>query len=214
MMVKSYHGLYSKYNMTGIILATQFGSKFILLLMVGLSIWSIAIIIDRIKALKATDKAASFKSAEKFIKDHDWDGLKKWAEYSAKGIRAGTLVALIETKSKDTDKCEKAVRSFLSREKIKLEKGMTTLATLAANAAFIGLLGTVLGIIQAFSALGASQGAASSVMVGISEALVATAVGLFVAIPAGIAYNALSRKIKLLFTECESLMNLYFSRHS
>ena len=200
--------------MTGIILATHYGSKLILVLMIGLSVWSIAIIIDRIKALKVTDKAASFKSAEKYIRDQDWDGLKKWAEYSSEGIRAGTLVAMLETKSKDHEKLEKSVRSFLASERIKLEKGMTTLATLAANAAFIGLLGTVLGIIQAFSALGATQGAASSVMVGISEALIATAVGLFVAIPAGIAYNALSRKIKLLFTECESLMNLYLSRHS
>lgn len=198
--------------MTGLILATHYGSKLILILMVGLSVWSIAIIIDRIQALKVTDKAASFESAEKFIQDQDWDGLKKWAEYSKIGIRAGMLSALIQIRSNDPDKCEKAVRSFLLTEKIKLEKGMTTLATLASNAVFIGLLGTVLGIIQAFSALGASQGAAASVMVGISEALVATAVGLFVAIPAGIAYNALTRKIKLLSTECESLMNLYLSR--
>ncbi|MCM0605839.1 MAG: MotA/TolQ/ExbB proton channel family protein [Xanthomonadaceae bacterium] len=200
--------------MTGIILATQFGSKFILILMIGLSIWSISIMIDRIKALNKTDKAASFKSAEKLIKDQDWEGLKKWAENSSSGVRAGTIHTLIETKTKDIDKCEKSVRSYLSTERMKLEKGMTTLATLAANAAFIGLLGTVLGVIQAFSALGASQGAAASVMVGISEALIATAVGLFVAIPAGIAYNALSRKIKILLTDCESLMNLYLSRHS
>lgn len=193
-------------------LATHYGSKIILYLMFGLSIWSIAIIIDRIRALRTTDRAASFEDAHRLIRKKDWAGLKTWANAHQTGIRSGTLVALFETETKDSEKLEKAVRSYLTSQRIQLERGMTTLATLAANAAFIGLLGTVLGVIQAFSALGSEQGAASAVMVGISEALIATAVGLFVAIPAGIAYNALTRKMKLLFSECEALMNLYLSK--
>jgi len=192
--------------------ATHYGAKFILVLMIGLSIWSIAIIIDRIRALRASDRAASFAEADRLIRARDWKGLETWAKQNVLGIRAGAIQALLEVQTKDTEKLEQAVRSFITSERIRLEKGFTTLATLAANAAFIGLLGTVLGIIQAFSALGNTQGAAASVMTGISEALVATAVGLFVAIPAGIAYNALSRKMKLLLADCESLKDLYLSR--
>jgi biopolymer transport protein ExbB/TolQ len=197
---------------TGWYVATHYGSKAILMLMIGLSIWSIAIIIDRIRALRASDQAASFKTADDLIRQKDWKALKSWSTLNSSGIRAGAMRALLESGTDDAEKLDSAIRSYLISERIRLEKGFTTLATLASNATFIGLLGTVLGIIQAFSALGATQGAAASVMTGISEALVATAVGLFVAIPASIAYNALVRKVRLLVADCESLKDLYLSR--
>jgi biopolymer transport protein ExbB len=94
-----------------------------------------------------------------------------------------------------------------------MERGLTVLATLGSNAPFIGLFGTVLGIISAFAALGGTtQGGANSVMSGISEALVATAIGLLVAIPAVVAYNVFSRRIRVLLQECESLKDYYLSR--
>jgi biopolymer transport protein ExbB len=71
------------------------------------------------------------------------------------------------------------------------------LATLGANAPFVGLFGTVLGIIQAFGELAqSSQQASTAVMASLAEALVATAVGLFVAIPAVVAFNAFSQRIR------------------
>jgi biopolymer transport protein ExbB len=82
---------------------------------------------------------------------------------------------------------------------------------LGSNAPFIGLFGTVLGIIQAFGVLGQKQANGNSVMTGISEALIATAVGLFVAIPAVVAYNVFSRKLKLLLTDCESVKDYFLS---
>ena len=69
------------------------------------------------------------------------------------------------------------------------------MATLGSNAPFIGLFGTVLGIIQAFAVLASTNAGTHAVMSGISEALVATAIGLFVAIPAVIAYNIFSKKL-------------------
>ena len=83
--------------------------------------------------------------------------------------------------------------------KLTLEKRLGILATFGNNAPFIGLFGTVLGVIKAFYDLGNSnEFGVKVVMQGISEALVATAMGLFVAIPSVIAYNYFVRKIKTL----------------
>ena len=79
----------------------------------------------------------------------------------------------------------------------RMELGLTFLGTVGANAPFVGLFGTVLGIIKAFRDLSLeTESASAAVMAGISEALVATAVGLLVAIPAVVAYNYLRRQVK------------------
>jgi biopolymer transport protein ExbB/biopolymer transport protein TolQ len=91
-----------------------------------------------------------------------------------------------------------AVESELALVKRELERGTNLLGTLGNNAPFVGLFGTVLGVIIAFHALGQAGGNAGQmggVMAGIAEALVATGVGLFVAIPAVIAYNVLQKRI-------------------
>ena len=82
-------------------------------------------------------------------------------------------------------------------EKPKLEKNLNFLATVGSNAPFVGLLGTVLGIMKAFSDLAQSSGGGNdAVMAGIAHALVATAVGLFVAIPAVIGYNYFQKLVR------------------
>ena len=92
---------------------------------------------------------------------------------------------------------EDAIEGQLLRERRELERGMTYLGTLGNNAPFIGLFGTVIGVIIAFQRLGSSQAASSmsAVMGGIAEALVATGVGLFVALPAVVAYNVTQKAI-------------------
>ncbi len=91
-----------------------------------------------------------------------------------------------------------AVESELALVRRELERGTNLLGTLGNNAPFVGLFGTVLGVIIAFHALGQAGGNAGQmggVMAGISEALVATGVGLFVALPAVIAYNVIQKRI-------------------
>jgi biopolymer transport protein ExbB len=99
--------------------------------------------------------------------------------------------------------------SVRARERLNLEKHLGILGTLGNNAPFIGLFGTVLGIIKAFHDLGqmGSKGAAvqQTVMAGISQALVATAVGLAVAIPAVIGYNVLTRRVKTVSGRAQAL---------
>lgn len=96
----------------------------------------------------------------------------------------------------------------LSSAKIRilLEKRLGILATFGNNAPFIGLFGTVLGVINAFHSLSkeGSEFGVNAVMGGISEALVSTAVGLFVAIPSVIAYNYFVRRIKMILLEIEA----------
>ena len=99
------------------------------------------------------------------------------------------------------------MKSALMQEKKALESKLSFLGTLGNNAPFIGLFGTVLGIIRAFADLSqAAAGQASqAVMAGISEALIATAVGLLVALPAVVAYNVFMRVIRNRVTDAESL---------
>ena len=112
-----------------------------------------------------------------------------------------------------TPAVEKAVQSIIDRRRLEYEKWLFVLGTLGNNAPFIGLLGTVLGIIRAFADLGvANKGGGGStttaaVMTGISEALFATAVGLFVAIPAVLAFNIFQRLLKRVIGRSNALGN-------
>jgi len=94
------------------------------------------------------------------------------------------------------DAVEEALEAEMRKKRRDLDRGMTVMGTLGNNAPFVGLLGTVIGVIQAFHVLGEGQNkqAMGNVMSGISEALVATAVGLVVALPAVVAYNILGKK--------------------
>jgi biopolymer transport protein ExbB len=109
-----------------------------------------------------------------------------------------------------------AVEAMLSSqsmtERIRMERYLAVLGTIGNNAPFIGLLGTVLGVIKAFNDLAVlSSRGPSAVMAGISEALIATAVGLFVAIPAVIAYNYFQRKVKTDYFNLESASKILMS---
>jgi biopolymer transport protein ExbB/TolQ len=99
----------------------------------------------------------------------------------------------------------------LSDEKRHLEGRLLWLGTLGNNAPFVGLFGTVLGVIKAFHDLAESGAGPEVVMSGLSEALIATAIGLLVAIPAVLAYNFLQKKLRDLLSETESLGRRYAS---
>ena len=105
-----------------------------------------------------------------------------------------------------TDNLARSLRRAATVELTTLERTVPFLATTGSTAPFIGLFGTVLGIIKAFRDLSLeTRAGASAVMAGISEALVATAIGLLVAIPAVVAYNYLQRQVKQTIVHSGSL---------
>lgn len=104
---------------------------------------------------------------------------------------------LIQHSSKGRDVLNERLETELTLQKRRLEKNVLLLGTLGNNAPFIGLLGTVLGVIHAFQSLAASAGQGPEVvMAGLAEALVATAVGIMVALPCVAAYNYIQKRIK------------------
>src|SRR5207248_7240005 len=113
---------------------------------------------------------------------------------------------------------DKAMQSAVALERGRLEKRLVFLGTVGSNAPFVGLFGTVIGIIHAFEELGhaapghaaaaASQVASAAVMSSIAEALVATAVGILVALPAIAAFNYLQRRAATLLGASDVLANL------
>ena len=115
----------------------------------------------------------------------------------SRSVEASVLGRGLRYIASSPEAVQDAVDGQMLRERRELERGMTYLGTLGNNAPFVGLLGTVIGVIIAFQKLGSSQAAASmgAVMGGIAEALVATGVGLFVALPAVVAYNITQKAI-------------------
>src|SRR3954452_16158622 len=124
---------------------------------------------------------------------------------------AADILELLKSKQgpTDNDALDGAMAGAKAREKLRLERNLAFLGTLGSNAPFIGLFGTVLGIIKAFHDLAGSQaGGPAVVMAGISEALVATAVGLMVAIPAVAAFNYFNRRVRACMTQVDWLGHL------
>jgi biopolymer transport protein ExbB len=112
---------------------------------------------------------------------------------------------------------EKAMIGAAALQRVRLERGLAVLGTVGNNAPFLGLLGTVIGVIEAFEILGRPQAATTAaasglapqaIMSSIAEALIATAVGLFVAIPAVAAYNYFQRRIQGIGANTEALSNV------
>jgi biopolymer transport protein TolQ len=100
---------------------------------------------------------------------------------------------------------ERAMRRAASQELTQLERALTFLATTASATPFIGLFGTVWGIMHAFLGLSATQSSSiQAVAPGIAEALIATAAGLFAAIPAVVAYNHFARQIRVLSADMDN----------
>jgi biopolymer transport protein ExbB/TolQ len=128
-----------------------------------------------------------------------------------------TPVRLMKTALSNIDKIPEALEKILEAqemsEKRELEKGAALLGTVGANAPFLGLTGTVIGILSAFQRFAESSGQGSTeVMSAISRALVATALGLLVAIPAVIFYNIIRGKIRSILDQSRELRALLIAR--
>jgi len=187
------------------------GARGVLVILLILSIWSVSIMLERKKAFREKAGTAKINDAKKLIENKNWAALKAWADANPSYL-SGMIHAAIGAES-GHESIDRAVQSYLSAQRLDLERGLNVLATLGSNAPFIGLFGTIMGIIQSFGILSTQQGSAmNAVMLGLAEALIATAVGLFVAIPAVISYNYFSQRLRNFTLEAQSLRDYYVSQ--
>lgn len=190
------------------------GAGWVLWLLVGLSVLCIAIAIERaIYFLQNTAPRAGFEDAlTNFLGGGDRKVLEGRLR-GMKGFEPRIILAGLAAAEKNTAAAEDAMAGTVTFERLRLERGLIVIGTVASNAPYVGLFGTVLGIIQAFHDLSlGSEDSAMAVMAGISEALVSTAVGLMVAIPAVVMYNYFNRRLKDVIGRAESIGQLVVSR--
>lgn len=122
-----------------------------------------------------------------------------------KGPMARVLHATIEHSKESLESLSTLLSSLIKKEEVQLERFLGILGTLGNTAPFIGLLGTVIGIVKAFQSLAvAGSGGPNVVAAGIAEALIATAAGLIVAIPAVIFYNYYVSRVRQTITDIEA----------
>ena len=184
-----------------------FGDVWVLYILLGASILSLAVMADRWWAFTSQrgDLAALLDGLAEKLRAHDVEGAARLAEASPR-VEARVALEGLRNFSKGPASVEEVMTSRWLRERLKLDKRLIVLSTLGNNAPFIGLFGTVLGIIKAFNDLAASgQSGVAVVMAGISSALVATAFGILVAIPAVVANNYFVSRLKQMQANTESL---------
>ncbi len=195
------------------------GAGWVLWLMLGLSVISLAIMLERLWLFwsLSDDIPTLMKDLARLLRTGDLEGARRRLEASPSAEAAVVVAGLVESEM-GVDSAEEAMASASALQKNKLERRLAFLGTLGNNAPFIGLLGTVIGIVGAFDEFGKAHnsglGAASQaiapegVMRNIAEALVATAVGLVVAIPAVAAFNAFQRVIKTTLANTDALTHV------
>jgi len=192
---------------------TLLGSEWVLWLLIGLSVLSVTVMVERGISLRAAapDFEALSRKVLALLGKGDFAAAKEALGPPRSPEVRVALIGLAEL-SRGRDATAEAMASAKSRERLTLERNLGVLGTLGNNAPFIGLFGTVLGIIRAFADLAKNQtGGAGPVMTGISEALVATAVGLMVAIPAVIAYNVFQGRLRRMMGRVDAMAHLILS---
>jgi biopolymer transport protein ExbB len=190
------------------------GAEWVMYVLVACSILSFSVIIERIVYFFKLRGDFGMFVKELTERLNSNDSTEKTAAWCAghQMLEANVAAVGLE-RSKDGHKAmEDTMNATIIASRTKLDKGLTLLGTLGNNTPFIGLFGTVIGIIQAFNALSSNNASGPEVvMASISEALVATAVGLMVAIPAVIAFNVLSRAVKTKMANSETVARIVLS---
>lgn len=187
-------------------------ANFILYFMGFLSIVSFAIIAERfltLRKLGANSKTLETKFRD-VIETQSPEKVATLTQYQD-AVEGRALVYGLNHihKNESSAGLDELFSSFKSMEKPKLEGNLYILGTIASNAPYIGLLGTVMGIMKAFNDLGNAPGQGNEVvMSGIAHALVSTAVGLALAIPAVIAFNFFQKKVSLILNNIDASKDL------
>lgn len=184
----------------------------VLYLLLGLCFMSLIMIIERFSFLKKRTLHSKKRQAElkQVLETQDYARLEKMVTNLDEVEDRAIHLSLEHFKKYGESGVDEIFKYVYQSEKPRYEKFLGFLATVGSNGPYIGLFGTVLGIMKAFNDMNGSSGGGSSVMAGISSALIATAAGLMVAIPAVLAFNFYSRQVKSIFTNLDSCKELLF----
>jgi biopolymer transport protein ExbB/biopolymer transport protein TolQ len=203
-------------NLSLMDLWTQMGmfAKGIVFVMAAMSIWSLTVMIGKwwtIRAAQAETKRFAPEFSQFLEEDNLTEAIKLAEGYKQShvarvlGGALGEIKPLIQDGSvtvADINSAERAVEREMLMTVVQLKRGLAVLATVGATAPFVGLLGTTMGIVNAFTGMATSgSGGITAIAGGVAEALITTAFGLLVAIPAVWAYNYFSTKIDNLTAE-------------
>ena len=218
-------------SMWGLFLSAAIVVKIVMLILGGASVWSWATILEKRSSLKKLNARAnkfedSFWSGEPLdklyqrVKKGKQDplirvfcaGMEEWENGVAGGVPTNeSLQASLK------QRVERAMSLMINREMNALERGMTFLASIGSTAPFIGLFGTVWGIMNSFTAIANTHNTNLAVVApGIAEALFATALGLVAAIPAVIAYNIFTNGLERYADRLDAFVSEFaaiLSRH-
>lgn len=219
------------FTIWGLFMQADMIVKMVILVLVFASVWSWTIIIDKRMALKRLNKRAdrfedAFWSGEPLdklyqrVKKGKQDpviktfaaGMEEWQNGISHGLPSKESI-----QASLRQRVERAMAITINREMNMLERGMTFLANVGSTATFIGLFGTVWGIMHSFTSIASTQSTSLAVVApGIAEALFATALGLVAAIPAVIAYNKFTNDLNRYADRLDAFMaefSAILSRH-
>ena len=207
------------FSLWQLFIRADFVVKAVILLLIASSIFSWALIYDKVRLFRRIDRSTkSFedkfwksKSAEAFYK-----GLPMKSEDPMTIIFKNAMSELIKTKSKSSSvqsaRVERVLEVSIDNQLKSVEKNFTYLATIGSTAPFIGLFGTVWGIMNSFQSIAISRNTSLAIVApGIAEALFATALGLLAAIPAVIAYNKFNSDSKKYSQKLENFSKRFLS---
>ncbi len=191
--------------------------KLVLFTLLFFSVFSWAIIIYKFRLFSKVEKESE-EFHNNFVKSRNWDDLYKSTKRLSVSPLTNLFRAAYSIEDTSRDQVTRTLKRIEALEEIRLEKHLTFLATTGSTAPFIGLFGTVWGIMNSFMGIGRIGSASLAVVApGIAEALIATAAGLIAAIPAVVAYNyylsRARRTIALMEDFSQELINHCARKH-
>ena len=191
--------------------------KSVIVILIAFSIYSWAIIFDKYKLFKKINKSTD-EFEEKFWKSKSaetfFNNLPANVDDPMAKIFRNSMQTVMKTRSKSnlSERLSITLQGNIERQMTIIEKNFTFLATVGSTAPFIGLFGTVWGIMNSFQSIAISRNTSLAIVApGIAEALFATALGLLAAIPAVIAYNKYNNDSKKYFQKLENFSNRFLS---
>ena len=207
------------FSLIQLFLRADFIVKAVIVILIAASVYSWALIFDKYKLFKKIEKTTTTfeekfwksKSAESF-----YNSLTNRDKDPVANIFQSAMAELIRTKSKSSPvqsaRVSRTIEISADNEMKKIEKNFTFLATVGSTAPFIGLFGTVWGIMNSFQSIAISRNTSLAIVApGIAEALFATALGLLAAIPAVVAYNKFNSDSKRYSSRIENFSKRFLS---